>query len=89
MYQVKAVQLFVAGDRPTLDEGLANVKARLLIMPSAGDLLVFPKYSQEAMEHLKKLGKSVQYQEIPGDNGHSDAIDHIDGVGEQIREFLK
>ena len=89
LYQARAVQLFVAGDEPTLDAGLAKVKAQLLIMPSQSDLMVYPKYSQEAADHLKKLGKSVQYHELPGDGGHDDAIDHIDTVGDQIKEFLK
>jgi len=89
LYQARAVQLFVAGDEPTLDAGLAKVKAKLLIMPSQSDLLVYPKYSQEAAQHLKKLGKTVQYHEIPGDGGHDDSIDHIDTVGDKIKEFLK
>jgi homoserine O-acetyltransferase/O-succinyltransferase len=89
LYQAKAVQLFVAGDEPTLDAGLARIKARLLIMPARSDLTIYPKYSQEAAERLEKLGKSVQYHEIPGDGGHFDAIDHIDSVGDQIKEFLK
>jgi homoserine O-acetyltransferase/O-succinyltransferase len=89
LYQAKAVQMFVAGDEPALDAGLARIKAKLLVMPSAGDLLVFPKYSREAVEQLKKLGKPVQYHEIPGDGGHDDSIDHIDAVGDQIKEFLK
>jgi homoserine acetyltransferase len=47
--------LFVAGDEPTLDAGLAGIKARLLIMPAQSDLAIYPKYSQEAAERLKKL----------------------------------
>ena len=54
----------MAGDEPTLDAGLAKVKAKLLVMPSQSDFLVYPKYSQEAAEHLKKLEKTVQYPEF-------------------------
>jgi hypothetical protein len=39
--------------------------------------MVFPTYSQEAAEHLRQLGKSVEYNEIPGDGGHIDAIYNI------------
>jgi hypothetical protein len=31
----------------------------------------FPKYSQDTAEHLKQLGKSVAYYEIPGDGDHT------------------
>jgi homoserine O-acetyltransferase len=89
LYQAKAIQLFVAGDEPTLDAGLAKIKAKMLIIPSRSDLMVYPKYSQEAAEHLTKLGKQVQYYEIPGDTGHIEGIYHLDTVGDEIREFLK
>jgi homoserine O-acetyltransferase/O-succinyltransferase len=74
LYQAKAIQLFVAGDGPNLDAGLAKVRAKLLILPAQSDLMAFPRYSQEAAEHLRQLGKSVEYNEIPGDGGHVDAI---------------
>jgi len=88
LYQVKAIQLFVAGDGPTLDAGLAKIKARLLILPATSDLMIYPKYSQDAAEHLKRLGKSVEYREIPGDGGHVDGIFNIATVGDLIGRFL-
>ena len=88
LYQAKAIQLFVAGDGPNMDAGLANVKAKLLILPAQADLMVFPKYSQEATEHLRKLGKDAAYHEIPGDGGHIDAIYGIAAVGDLIKGFL-
>ena len=88
LYQAKAVQLFVAGDEQTLDRGLRNVKARLLILPANSDLMVYPKYSQDAAERLNRLGKSAQYHEIPGDAGHIDGIYNISQVGDLIRQFL-
>jgi homoserine O-acetyltransferase/O-succinyltransferase len=88
LYQAKAIQLFVAGDGPNLDAGLAKVKAKLLILPAQSDLMVFPQYSKDAAEHLKQLGKSVEYHEIPGDGGHVDAIYNIAAVGDLIKNFL-
>jgi len=88
LYQAKAIQLFVAGDGPNLDAGLAKVKAKLLILPAQSDLMVFPRYSQEAAEHLRQLGKSVEYNEIPGDGGHIDAIYNIGAVADLLRGFL-
>jgi homoserine O-acetyltransferase/O-succinyltransferase len=67
LYQAKAVQLFIAGDGQTLDSGLAKVKAKLLILPAQSDLMVYPKNSQDAAEHLKQLGKSVEHHEIVGE----------------------
>jgi homoserine acetyltransferase len=78
----------LAGDEPTLDAGLAKVKAKLLVMPSQSDLLVYPKYSQEAAEHLKKLEKTVQYSEILV-MAVTTSIEDIDTVGDQIKDFLK
>jgi homoserine O-acetyltransferase len=88
LYQAKANQLFIAGDGPTLDAGLAKIKAKLLILPAKSDLMVYPKYSQDAAEHLKKLGKSVEYHEIPGEGGHLDGIFNIAAVGDLIKRFL-
>ena len=51
--------------------------------------MVYPKYSQDAAERLKKLGKSVEYHEIPGDGGHIDAIYNITAVGDLIGKFLR
>lgn len=88
LYQVKAIQLFVAGDGPTLDAGLVSVKARVLILPAQSDLMLYPKYSRDAAERLSRLGKSAEYYEIPGDGGHLDGIHNIAGVGDLIRKFL-
>ena len=88
LYEAKAMQSFVAGDGPTLDAGLASVKARLLILPAQSDVLIYPKYSQDAAEHLKRLGKSVEYHEIPGDGGHLDGMLSIAAVGGFISNFL-
>ena len=56
--------------------------------PAQSDLMVFPRYSQEAAEHSRQLGKSVEYNEIPGDGGHIDAIYNIGAVGDLLRGFL-
>lgn len=88
LYQIKAINLFVAGDGPSLDEGLAKVNARLLILPAHSDLMVYPRYSQDAAERLRRLGKSAEYHEIPGEGGHLDAVNQITAVGDLIRGFL-
>ena len=89
LYQAKAIQSFVAGDGSNMDAGLANVKAKLLILPAQTDLMVFPKYSQEATEHLRQLGKLAEYHEIPGDGGHLDGIYNMAAVGDLVGKFLR
>ena len=89
LYQVKAIQLFVAGDTPNPEAGLARIKAKILILPAQSDIMIYPKYTQEAAEHLRQLGKSVEYHEIPGQGGHLDAVYSIGAVGDLIGSFLR
>jgi homoserine O-acetyltransferase/O-succinyltransferase len=88
LYLAKANQLFVAGHKGSLEDGLNAVKARVLLVPAASDLLLFPDYSRQAMEILRKQGKSVEYVEIPGDGGHLDGVLAVARQGEAIRKFL-
>jgi homoserine O-acetyltransferase/O-succinyltransferase len=88
LYLVKANQLFVTGHKGSLEEGLRDIKARVLLLPAASDLLLFPDFSREAMEILKKQGRDVRYEEIPGDGGHLDGVLAVAKVGETIRKFL-
>jgi len=89
LYQVKAIQLFVAGDAADLDTGLARIKAKLLMLPAQSDILVYPQYTEDTAERLRKLGKSVEYHEIPGKGGHLDAVFNIGVVGDLIGGFLR
>jgi len=89
LYQVKAIQLFVAGDAADLDTGLARIKAKLLMLPAQSDILVYPQYTEDTAERLRKLGKSVEYHEIPGEGGHLDAVFNIGVVGDLIGGFLR
>lgn len=88
LYLVKANQLFVAGHKGSLEEGLRDVKAKVLLVPASSDLLLFPDYSKQVMDILKKHGKAVQYFEIEGDGGHLDGVLAIAKAGEVIRKFL-
>ena len=88
LYLVKANQLFVTGHKATLEEGLKDIKAKVLLLPATSDVLLFPDFSREAMEILKKHGRDVRYEEIPGDGGHLDGVLAVAKVGETIRKFL-
>lgn len=88
LYLAKANQLFVTGGKGSLEEGLRDVKAKVLLVPARSDLLVFPDHSKQAMEILKKQGRRVEYFEIEGDGGHLDGVLGIAKAGEVIRKFL-
>ncbi len=88
LYLARANQLFVAGHRGSLEEGLAAVRAKVLLIPAGSDLLLFPEYSKQAMAILKKQGKTVHYVEIDGDGGHLDGVLAVAKAGEAIRKFL-
>jgi len=88
LYLVKANQLFSTGHKGSLEEGLRDVKARVLLVPARSDLLLFPDYSREAMEILRKQGKPVEWFEIEGDGGHLDGVLAVGKAGEAIRKFL-
>jgi homoserine O-acetyltransferase/O-succinyltransferase len=88
LYLVKANQLFVVGHKGSLEAGLKDVKAKVLLVPAASDLLLFPDYSKQAMAILKQDGKPVDYVEIPGDGGHLDGVLAVATQGEAIRKFL-
>ena len=88
LYLVKANQLFSAGHKGSLEEGLKDAKAKVLLLPAESDLLLFPAYSKRAFDILKAQGKPVLYHEIPGDGGHLDGAFAIGQVGEVIRKFL-
>jgi homoserine O-acetyltransferase/O-succinyltransferase len=88
LYLVKANQLFVTGHKGSLEEGLKDIKANVLLLPATSDVLLFPDFSREAMDILKRQGRDVRYEEIPGDGGHLDGVLAVTKVGETIRKFL-
>ncbi len=88
LYLVRANQLFVTGHKGSVEEGLRDVRARVLLLPAAGDLLLFPDFSRHAMEILRRHGKEVAYQELLGDRGHLDGVVGIGQAAEVIRGFL-
>jgi homoserine O-acetyltransferase len=84
----RANELFQAGGKPTLEEGLAAIKAKVLLIPDRRDLLLFPEYSRQAREILLRQGKTVEYFELPGQNGHLDGVTGIIEAGPTISRFL-
>lgn len=88
LYLARANQLFVTGHKGSLEEGLRDVRAKVLLVPAQSDLLLFPEYSKRAMAILKSQGREVGYVEIEGDGGHLDGVLAVTKAGEDIRKFL-
>jgi homoserine O-acetyltransferase len=88
LYLAKANQLFVTGHKGMLEDGLRDIRAKVLLVPAQSDLLLFPEYSKRAMAVLKSQGREVEYFEIEGDGGHLDGVLAVTKAGEVIRKFL-
>jgi homoserine O-acetyltransferase len=88
LYLARANQLFVAGHRGTLEDGLRAVKARVLLVPARSDLLLLPDLARHAEAILRQQGTPVRSVEIEGDGGHLDGVLLVSKAGEAIRKFL-
>jgi homoserine O-acetyltransferase len=84
----RANVLFQVGGKPTLEAGLAAIKAKVLLLPDQRDLLLFPDYSRQARDILRQQGRSVVYHELEGANGHLDGITSIAEAAPTITKFL-
>jgi homoserine O-acetyltransferase/O-succinyltransferase len=90
VYLVKANQLFLTGHGASVDEGLARIKAPVLLVASTKDL-VFPlaRHSGALKDRLATQGLRVEYTEaITGALGHLDGLANIGQAGETIARFL-
>ena len=72
----------------SLDEAFARVKARLLIVSYAGDIL-FPWWqSKEMTESLMKAHKRVTYCHLESGTGHDSFLTDIDDLSKLVGGFL-
>lgn len=90
LYLVKACQTFVIGNGTSLEEGLAKLKAPVLLIPSADDLVFPPDGNMKPLrDQLEKQGKTVEYTDsITSTLGHLDGVVNIAKAGDTIRAFL-
>ncbi|WP_292257672.1 homoserine O-acetyltransferase [Marinospirillum sp.] len=89
LYLIRANQLFLAGHGKTLSEGLQQVQARCLFLPSKGDLLLRSGLAWQTHQLLQQLGKSSEYAEIEGSWGHLDGIYSIQTQAATLQAFLE
>jgi len=91
LYLVKANQLFLTGHGATVEEGLARIKASVLLIASAEDLVFpLPRHMGALKDKLAAQGLRVAYtQAITGAFGHLDGINNIAKAGDAIATFLE
>lgn len=82
LYMAKANQLYNLGD------DVAKIKAKLLFVPAASDLIFPPELSLRAAERYKAKGGVADVAIIEGDGGHLDGILNVARQGDAIRAFL-
>lgn len=88
LYYIRANQLFRLGNKKTLAEGIAPIKAKLLLLPSKNDALFALYHMKSFYTQLLIQKKDVTYDEIEGPWGHLDGIYAIATKSELIRKFL-
>lgn len=70
------------------DAALRAMRARLLVIGVASDLLFPPDDLRAAVEAARYAGVDARYAEIESDEGHDACLLEIDRVGEWIKDFL-
>ena len=88
LYLVRANQLFIAGHKDTLEQGLANVTAKSLFLPSSNDLLLMPYMAEHANAMLNDLGKESELEYIEGPWGHLNGLFSIQSKATKLTQFL-
>lgn len=83
LYMVKGLQQFSVRER------LAELRAPVLFLPAASDLLYPPQLSHAAAEQLGALGKQAEVFVIEGDGGHLDGLGRIEQAAAPIERFLR
>jgi homoserine O-acetyltransferase/O-succinyltransferase len=82
IYMARANQLYNLGD------DVKRIKAKILFVPAASDLVFPPELSKRAAEKYRAQGGVAEIAIIDGDGGHLDGVFNVAKQGEAIRAFL-
>jgi homoserine O-acetyltransferase len=88
LYLVRANQLFVTGMQGTLEEGLKQITAKVLLIPATTDLLLMPYHAEKIDSLLRANEQSSQLEYLSGDLGHLEGVAGIVKHANTIRAFL-
>ncbi|WP_133469662.1 E22 family MetX-like putative esterase [Paraglaciecola marina] len=89
LYLARASQLFIAGHNNDLNKSLSEIKAKILFLPSANDLLLMPYLSVNAHQSLKELGKASELETLTGNLGHLNGVSAITEKAQKIKNFIE
>ncbi len=67
---------------------MKRIKARILFVPAASDLVFPAELAKRAAERYREQGGSAEVFVIQGDSGHLDGPLAIAKAGDAIRAFL-
>lgn len=84
IYMSKANQLY----RLT-DAEVKGIKAKILFVPAASDVIFPPELSRRALERFRAQGGRAELFVIEGDGGHLDGVLAIAKAGDAIKRFIE
>jgi homoserine O-acetyltransferase len=84
IYMSKANQLY----RLT-DEEVKGIKAKILFVPAASDVIFPPELSKRALERFRAQGGRAELFMIEGDGGHLDGLLAIAKAADAIKRFIE
>lgn len=88
LYLVRANQLFMAGMQGSLQDGLEQIDAKVLLLPATTDLLLMPYHAELIDKGLKAAGKNSKIEYLQGGLGHLEGVAGIIQHADTIRSFL-
>ena len=82
IYMAKANQLY------NVENEIGNIKAKILFVPAASDLVFPPEFSRKAAERFRAQGGTAEVFVLEGDRGHLDGVVGITKAADAIRGFM-
>jgi homoserine O-acetyltransferase len=82
IYMAKANQLY------NVEGEVGRIKAKILFVPAASDLIFPPEFSKKAAEKFIAQGGKAEVFVIEGEGGHLDGVLNVAKAGEAIRGFM-
>lgn len=79
LYLVRANQLFLTGMQGSLQDGLNNIQAKVLLLPASGDLLLMPYHAEKIAAGLQANGNEVTLDYLNGTPEQAN-LGHLEGV---------
>lgn len=89
LYLVRANQLFITGMGDSLQDGLNNIDAKVLLLPATNDLLLMPYHAEKIQAGLKASNKQSELHYLSGDLGHLEGVAGIASHAHTIKAFLE